>query len=118
MSQVCIETSLSDLQGIAKEIIGQAFTEAFTKYEELQTLKQEVNDLNNRFQVLQEIMPIHPRDFRMQVRQKIIALKNDEKMTFHQIADFLNSRGIRTLSGKGKWHIGTISKLYSQKNTS
>ena len=47
-----------------------------------------------------------------QILQVIRDLREEEGLSFEKIANYLNEKGISTLSGRGKWRGQTVSKFY------
>ncbi len=49
-------------------------------------------------------------DYKRDVMKLIKALRK-RKGTYKEISDFLNTKGIQTFSGHGKWHSQTVHRL-------
>ncbi len=56
-----------------------------------------------------------PDPHRELVLKRIATMKNKEGLSFKGIATAFNDEGLATMSGKGKWHGRSVSKLYHQQ---
>ena len=53
-------------------------------------------------------------DYKKTILNRIVKMKNDKGMGWKDIAEALNSEGLPTISGKGKWHRKTIYRMYQK----
>ena len=52
-----------------------------------------------------------PKTHRGFVRDLLRQLRYGEGMNRQEIADYLNAEGVATLSGRGRWHRSSVSRL-------
>ncbi len=54
------------------------------------------------------------QDYEFHVLNRLFSMKENDRLSFDDIADRFNKEGVKTLSGKGKWHGITISSMYDR----
>ena len=54
------------------------------------------------------------QDYELHVLNRLASMKENDKLSFDDIAERFNKEGLKTLSGKGKWHGITISSMYDR----
>jgi hypothetical protein len=57
-------------------------------------------------------------NYKHEIMEFIGNLRDDEKLTFDEIASKLTIEGYRTLTGKGSWQGGSVYKLYKKQKDS
>lgn len=63
--------------------------------------------------VTQSKKQLNSSDEKEQILNRIISMKDNDGLNFSEIADKFNREGLKTLSGRGKWHRKTISRIYN-----
>lgn len=53
-------------------------------------------------------------DYRSRISERVMAMKEKGNVSFDEIARCFNGEGVRTFSGKGRWHGITISAIYNR----
>ncbi|MCF8082891.1 MAG: recombinase family protein [Deltaproteobacteria bacterium] len=55
-----------------------------------------------------------PKTHRGIVRDILKQLRYGDRMNIKEIVDYLNAEGVATISGRGKWHSGSVSRLFKK----
>ena len=53
-------------------------------------------------------------DYRSRTLERIVAMKENDSLSFDEIASRFNKEGLTPFSGKGRWHGITISAMYKR----
>ena len=78
-------------------------------------LQNQLNEVLKKIEVM-EATPkvVHPDDYKKQIIERIIDMKDNQEMTYTEIVEVFNKEGVRTFSGQGNWNVGTLSKFYKK----
>ena len=77
------------------------------------SLAREESDAREKVQV-EKGLDVRNGDYKETILNRIVKMKNDKGMGWKDIAEALNSEGLPTISGKGKWHRKTIYRMYQK----
>ena len=77
------------------------------------SLAREESDAREKVQA-EKGPDVRSGDYKETILNRIVKMKNDKGMGWKDIAEALNSEGLPTISGKGKWHRKTIYRMYQK----
>ena len=58
----------------------------------------------------------HALDYGEYIIDRISAMRESQNLTFEEIVDTFNIEGLKPISGRGKWTIKMVAKIYGKES--